>query len=138
MKLYTKGGDKGRTSLIGGERVRKTDVRVEAYGTADELQANIAYLADKMAHEECLQPYVEDCRKVCSLLMTSCSLLALGSHCEHNIPQLTDENIERLFEKAFDYETLVDEAVENVKTISIDVDSDLDLSFLGLEVRNVL
>ena len=41
MKLYTKGGDKGRTSLIGGERVRKTDVRVEAYGTADELQAYI-------------------------------------------------------------------------------------------------
>ena len=30
MKLYTKGGDKGRTSLIGGERVRKSDVRVEA------------------------------------------------------------------------------------------------------------
>ena len=51
MKLYTKGGDKGRTSLIGGERVRKTDVRVEAYGTADELQANIAYLADRMAYE---------------------------------------------------------------------------------------
>ena len=42
------------------------------------------------------------------------------------------------YEKAFDYATLVDEAVENVKTISIDVDSDLDLSFLGLEVRNVL
>ena len=43
-----------------------------------------------------------------------------------------------LFEKSFDYETLVDMAVENVKTVSIDVDSDLDLSFLGLEVRNVL
>ena len=43
-----------------------------------------------------------------------------------------------LFEKSFDYETLVDLAVENVKTVSIDVDSDLDLSFLGLEVRNVL
>ena len=43
-----------------------------------------------------------------------------------------------LFEKSFDYKTLVAEAVENVKTISIDVDSDLDLSFLGLEVRNVL
>ena len=42
------------------------------------------------------------------------------------------------YEKAFDYATLVDEAVENVKTVSIDVDSDLDLSFLGLEVRNVL
>ena len=43
-----------------------------------------------------------------------------------------------LFEKSFDYETLVNYAVSNVKTISIDVDSDLDLSFLGLEVRNVL
>ena len=76
MKLYTKGGDKGRTSLIGGERVRKTDVRVEAYGTVDELQAHIAYLADNMTHEEVLIPYVEDCRKICSLLMTTCSLLA--------------------------------------------------------------
>ena len=93
MKLYTKGGDKGRTSLIGGERVRKTDVRVEAYGTADELQANIAYLADKMMHEEHLLPYVEDCRKICSLLMTTCSLLALGSGCKGNVPQLTEENI---------------------------------------------
>ena len=43
-----------------------------------------------------------------------------------------------LFEKSFDYETLVNLAVENVKTVSIDVNSDLDLSFLGLEVRNVL
>ena len=43
-----------------------------------------------------------------------------------------------LFEKSFDYESLVDLAVENVKTVTIDVNSDLDLSFLGLEVRNVL
>ena len=93
MKLYTKGGDKGRTSLIGGERVRKTDVRVEAYGTADELQANIAYLADKMMHEELLLPYVEDCRKICSLLMTTCSLLALGSRCEHQLPHHTTEDV---------------------------------------------
>lgn len=93
MKLYTKGGDKGRTSLIGGERVRKTDVRVEAYGTADELQANIAYLADKMAHEECLLSYVEDCRKICSLLMTTCSLLALGEDCAYREPRLTEEDV---------------------------------------------
>ena len=43
-----------------------------------------------------------------------------------------------LFEKAFDFETLVNEAVENVNTISIDMDSDLDLSMLGLEVREVI
>ena len=43
-----------------------------------------------------------------------------------------------LFEKSFDYKTLVEEAVNNVKTVTIDTNSDLDLSFLGLEVRNVL
>lgn len=93
MKLYTKGGDKGRTSLIGGERVRKTDVRVEAYGTVDELQAHIAYLADNMAHEEVLIPYVEDCRKICSLLMTTCSLLALGEGCKGKIQPHSEEDI---------------------------------------------
>lgn len=93
MKLYTKGGDKGRTSLIGGERVCKTDVRVEAYGTADELQANIAYLADKMSHEEVLLPYVEDCRKICSLLMTTCSLLALGEGCKGKIRPHSESDI---------------------------------------------
>ena len=43
-----------------------------------------------------------------------------------------------LFEKAFDYASLVELACENVKTVTIDTESDLDLSFLGLEVRNVL
>lgn len=93
MKLYTKGGDKGCTSLIGGERVRKTDVRVEAYGSADELQAHIAYLADKMANEEILRAYVEDCRCVCSQLMTVCSLLAKGEGCEYEIPAISEENV---------------------------------------------
>ena len=37
MKIYTKSGDKGRTSLATGKRVSKSDLRLEAYGTADEL-----------------------------------------------------------------------------------------------------
>lgn len=47
MKVYTKTGDKGTTALIGGERVFKTDVRVEAYGSVDELIAFAALLKDK-------------------------------------------------------------------------------------------
>lgn len=39
MKLYTKGGDKGKTSLIGGRRVGKHDLRVDAYGTVDEVNS---------------------------------------------------------------------------------------------------
>lgn len=41
MSIATKTGDKGDTSLVGGERVRKTDPRIEAYGTVDELNACI-------------------------------------------------------------------------------------------------
>jgi cob(I)alamin adenosyltransferase len=38
-KVYTRGGDKGKTSLVGGRRVAKNDLRIEAYGTLDELNA---------------------------------------------------------------------------------------------------
>jgi len=44
MKLYTKTGDKGETGLIGGTRVPKNDVRIEAYGTVDELNSFIGLL----------------------------------------------------------------------------------------------
>ena len=43
-KLYTKTGDKGQTGLIGGTRVSKADIRLEAYGTVDELNAQIGLL----------------------------------------------------------------------------------------------
>lgn len=48
MKVYTKTGDSGTTSLIGGQRVLKCDPRVEGYGKADELSAFLALLADMM------------------------------------------------------------------------------------------
>lgn len=41
MKIYTKTGDKGETGLFGGERVSKSDPRIEAYGTVDELNATV-------------------------------------------------------------------------------------------------
>ncbi|MBQ7192678.1 MAG: cob(I)yrinic acid a,c-diamide adenosyltransferase [Paludibacteraceae bacterium] len=47
MKIYTKTGDKGQTSLANGQRVSKTDPRIEAYGTADELNSFIGLLRSK-------------------------------------------------------------------------------------------
>lgn len=44
MKLYTKTGDKGQTGLIGGTRVAKNDVRLDAYGTIDELNSFVGLL----------------------------------------------------------------------------------------------
>ena len=78
MKVYTKGGDKGRTSLIGGERVLKTDCRVEAYGTVDELIAFTALLADKLASDDKFTAIVGQLRRVESQLMSVAALLAVG------------------------------------------------------------
>ena len=44
MKIYTKTGDKGQTSLANGQRVAKTDARIEAYGTSDELNSLVGWL----------------------------------------------------------------------------------------------
>jgi cob(I)alamin adenosyltransferase len=46
MKIYTKTGDKGKTSLLGGSRVSKNHVRIEAYGTVDELNSYVGLLRD--------------------------------------------------------------------------------------------
>ena len=44
-KVYTRGGDMGKTSLVGGQRVSKASVRLEAYGTVDELSSHLGLLA---------------------------------------------------------------------------------------------
>lgn len=57
-KLYTKTGDKGKTSLVGGQRVSKASYRIEAYGTIDELNAFIgnlrAHLGEMLGQDELL------------------------------------------------------------------------------------
>ena len=51
-KIYTKSGDKGKTSLVGGTRVKKTHIRLEAYGTIDELNSFIGWLNCDIKDEE--------------------------------------------------------------------------------------
>ena len=78
MKVYTKTGDKGMTSLIGGERVFKCDERVEAYGSVDELSAFVALLADRLRPDAALASHVEELNRILSRLMTVEALLATG------------------------------------------------------------
>lgn len=49
MKIYTRTGDKGETGLLGGKRVPKDDLRIEAYGTVDELNSHLGLLRDMSA-----------------------------------------------------------------------------------------
>ena len=50
--IYTRSGDKGKTSLVGGSRVPKTHVRLEAYGTVDELNSQLGLLQTYLTSEE--------------------------------------------------------------------------------------
>lgn len=52
MKIYTKAGDLGKTSLIGGTRVPKSHIRIESYGTVDELNSFIGLLSDLIAESD--------------------------------------------------------------------------------------
>ncbi len=50
FRIYTKTGDKGTTSLIGGTKVPKSHLRIEAYGTVDELNSHIGFCNDQLQH----------------------------------------------------------------------------------------
>ncbi|MCC5912535.1 MAG: cob(I)yrinic acid a,c-diamide adenosyltransferase [Clostridiaceae bacterium] len=55
MKIYTKTGDKGETSLYDGKRINKDDVRVESYGTVDELNCALALARNFVEEEEIVE-----------------------------------------------------------------------------------
>ena len=101
MKIYTKTGDAGTTSLIGGERVKKYDLRVEAYGTVDELTAYIALLADMVIEDERTEAMAEELHRIESELMSVAALLAVGKGGEDKVAPIAKERIERL-EKSID------------------------------------
>ncbi len=93
MKIYTKTGDTGNTSLIGGKRVPKFHERIEAYGTVDELISHIALLRDQLTDiyfkEKLL--FIQD------RLMTCATILATDCEgCNLKLPVLKDSDIEQL------------------------------------------
>ena len=59
MKIYTKTGDKGMTSLIGGKRVPKNSARLESYGTIDELNSFLGMIRSFPLHEKITEELVE-------------------------------------------------------------------------------
>lgn len=93
MKIYTKKGDKGITSLIGGKRVRKNHHRIEAYGTVDELIACMGVMRDHIDNKE----FVDDLILTQSELMVCAAILATDcDDCDVKIPKLSEESIVRI------------------------------------------
>lgn len=59
MKIYTKTGDKGSTSLFGGGIVSKDNIRIEAFGTVDELNSHIGLLTNMIQDEELIAKLIK-------------------------------------------------------------------------------
>ena len=99
FKIYTKTGDKGTTSLIGGTKVPKSHLRIESYGTVDELNSHIGYCNDLIQHSETNQLLKE----IQDRLFTIGSSLATDPDKEPSIkiPDLKEEDI-LLLEKEMD------------------------------------
>ena len=92
-KVYTRTGDKGTTSLVGGERVSKIDERVEAYGTVDELGSFTACLSDRLRPDEGAAEYLGHLDRIASQLMSVAALLAVGRGGEGKLPDIRPEAI---------------------------------------------
>ena len=98
MKIYTKTGDQGETSLFGGERVKKTHSSIQAYGTVDELNSWIGLIKDNMNSNE--GPFLTNIQKH---LFTIGSYLATGDNSKMmtHLPPLSADPTNKL-EKAID------------------------------------
>ncbi len=98
MKIYTKTGDQGTTALFGGKRISKADLRIDAYGTVDELNAYIGLLRDLDVNHKRKGFLIE----IQDRLFTIGSILATepGNN-KVKIPALQVENIQTL-EKEID------------------------------------
>ena len=98
MKIYTKTGDKGQTSLIGGTRVLKNHIRIEAYGTVDELNSHIGLIRDQPIDEHSKSVLIEIQDR---LFTIGSSLASDPEKSKMKIPDLKEEDI-ALLEKEID------------------------------------
>lgn len=93
MKIYTKTGDQGTTGLLGGARVPKSHVRIEAYGTVDELNSHIGMVRDQPVNQSVVD----------ELISIQNTLFVIGAHLASDpdqsnakIPGMEVEQIEQL------------------------------------------
>jgi len=99
MKIYTKTGDRGTTQLIGGRRVPKNHPRIEAYGTIDELMAQISYLRDNMEESSRLADYRKDLLQIMDDLMRLSSYLAAEDTATKQLPAFGEAQVHFLEER---------------------------------------
>jgi len=90
MKIYTKTGDKGTTALFGGKRISKADLRIETYGTVDELNSYIGLVRDQEVNAKRKNSLVE----IQDRLFTIGSILATEpGNTKVKVPALLEKDV---------------------------------------------
>ncbi len=97
LRIYTKTGDKGQTSLIGGTRLPKHHIRIEAYGEVDELNSWIGLVRDQKIEERHIKILLE----IQDRLFTIGALLASDGESKMKLPEIKEADIV-LLEKEID------------------------------------
>jgi cob(I)alamin adenosyltransferase len=96
-RVYTKVGDKGETSLIGGERVSKADLRLDCYGTVDELNAVIGLVIESLASSaagEWLTPILRRVQN--ELFNLGCELATPNPEQRAKLPRIEQRHVDGL------------------------------------------
>ena len=97
MKIYTKGGDKGKTQLLGGINVSKDHARLECYGTLDELNAHIGNIYDQEINDDHKSILID----IQNQLFKLGSCIACVEEGKLTLPNISENNIKTL-EKEID------------------------------------
>jgi len=104
MKVYTRKGDNGTTQLIGGRRVSKSNLRIEAYGTVDELNSYIGLIRD----QEIDPTHIDQLLIIQDRLFTMGSLLAADANNKMKLPELKAVDINNLEKWIDDMDEVLD------------------------------
>lgn len=99
--LYTRTGDAGTTGLVGGQRIRKDDIRIEAYGSVDELNANLGVLATFPTLNQEAHDLIIFCQhKLLNIGAYLATPYPVGER--HECPGITNDSVYRI-EQAIDH-----------------------------------
>jgi cob(I)alamin adenosyltransferase len=96
-RVYTKGGDKGETALIGGERVSKADPRLDCYGTIDELNAVIGLVIEALTSSAAGEQLTPILRRVQNELFNlGCELATPDAERRAKLPRIETRHVDAL------------------------------------------
>ena len=128
-KVYTKSGDKGKTHLIGGEKVSKDDIRVIAYGDVDELNVHIGICSNFLKNgpnSKDFSYFIERLTSIQNELFNLGTVLAAtGSEMSADLPRVTEEDVDNL-EQDIDK---MNEALEPLDSFTLPGGSEVVLAF---------